>query len=86
MIAAGRRVDFRSPSEIAEPDNERIIEHSAQTQVFEQGGETVVEAGEQAILQAVEVVRVCIPATIRDGDELHARLDEPAGDEARLSK
>ena len=76
--------------------HQRLVQQAALVQVVEQGGERPVELGQQAVLQAVEVVAVRVPAAAalaqlvellvafpEDGDERHAGLDQPAGQQHR---
>ena len=86
VIAAGRRVDLRRPAEVAEPHDQRVVQQPAVVQVFQQGRVAAIEHRQLALLQALEVVLVRVPAAVGDGDELHARLDQPPGQQARLAE
>ena len=73
-----------------------VVQQAALVQVVEQRREGPVELRQQAVLQAVEVVAVRVPAAAalaqlveflvalpEDGDERHARLDQPPGQQHR---
>ena len=55
-------------------------------QVADQGGQRLVQLGQQAGVQCAEVVAVRVPAAQAHGDEADARLDQPPGRQHALSK
>src|SRR5690606_21820903 len=61
-LGPGFQSDERGSAEFAHTDDERVVEQAAVVEVFQQGGEAEVEAREQAVLQRLENVVVCVPA------------------------
>ena len=51
-------------------------------QILKQGGIGPVEPRQQALLEALEVVLVCIPPAVGHGHEVHPRFNEPPRQEA----
>ena len=78
---------------LAQEDDQRLVEQPAVVQVDQEAGERAIEARQQLILHAGEVVPVGIPAGARqaelvpeDGDESPAGLDQPPRRQRRLAE
>src|SRR5690606_11201387 len=100
VVAAGALVDLRGAPELAHPDDEGLVEEPAHLQVVDQGGQGGLGDGEVVLLDdrihPGVVESVGVPSSVGDalaadaagevaGDELHAVLDEAAGEEAALA-
>ena len=73
------------------PNSPNIItsvssQHAALGQVVEQGADGLID-DRQVLAQPLEVVGVRVPADrLVDGDEAHARLDQPPGQQQPLAE
>ena len=90
LAAAVGPDDPRRAAEFADPDDQRFVEQAASIQVVEQGGETLVGRGHQAVLELIEIVAVRIPEVLSvvvpvDRHQADARLDEPARQQQALA-
>src|SRR5437667_107716 len=74
VIASLGGIDAGRPVELAHPDDERLIEHLALIEIFEERGISRIEIRHQ-LLVAVEVVGVRVPVGENDLDEAHVRLE-----------
>ncbi len=82
VLTAAAADDPRRAAEFADPDDERLIEHAATVEVFEQRREPLVGRGHQAVLELIEVVAVGVPEVLAvvvpvDCHQADARLDQP---------
>ena len=78
FLTVGAALRVGRPAELAAPDDERLVEHAALLEVFDQGGRRLVDvAGHlgQLVLQAA----VVIPVAVVELDEPNAFLGEAAG-------
>lgn len=80
VIAAGFVVDFGSATEFAPDDEGDILIESALGEVLDESGDPGVEGGEMRAAVS-EVVSVCVPESVGDGDDTDAGFDKSAGDE-----
>src|SRR5262249_116474 len=55
VVATGRRVDLRCPPKVTKPDDHRRVEHPANLQVVQQGGESSIHTRQKPLFQAAEV-------------------------------
>ena len=90
VVAAGVAVDLGRPAELAHHHDQRVVEQAPLAEVFDQRGDPLVERRGQGVLDRREVLRVRVPAELAhaavvDRDERDARLDQPAGQQARLA-
>ena len=65
--------------------HQRVGQQAAAVHVLDQGREALVELG-QLLVQALEDLGVMVPAAVVDGDEAHAALDQPPGQQAALAE
>ncbi|TXT30197.1 MAG: hypothetical protein FD138_2314 [Planctomycetota bacterium] len=92
VVPTAARIDFGSATELAHPDDERLVEQTAFFQIADERG----HAGIGGLNQrggAAEDVLVCVPvaagswrAARRDFDERHARFDHAAREQAAFAK
>ena len=68
-------------SELAAPDDQRVVEQPAPLQVENQGGTRLVDVA-GLIRHLCREVRVLIPAHVEELDEPHASFSQPSGEEA----
>src|SRR5436309_1918769 len=86
VVPPGELIDLRRPAELAHPDDQRRVQQAALMEVLQQRGIAIVQGTEQMLPELLEVVGMSIPATHGHGDEPHARLDQPPGQQAALAK
>ncbi len=82
--AAVAQAELGRPAVLAQEHDQRLVEQPAAVQVDQQAGERLVEARQELVLHAGEVVPVGVPAGAgqavlvpEDGDEPAAGLDQP---------
>ena len=90
VLAAAAADDPRRAAELADPDDERLIEQAATVQVVEQRREPLVGRGHQAVLELIEVVAVRVPEVLAvvvpvDRHQADARLDQPTRQQEALT-
>ena len=85
VVAAGALVDAGRPAEVGQQRHQRRLQQAALVQVVQQGGQAAVQR-RQPLLQAGEDLGVVVPAVVVHGDEGHARLDQPPGQQAALAQ
>ena len=86
VVAAGVLVDPRRPAELAPDQHQGVLQHAPAVHVLHQAGPGHVELGQLLFLEDLEVVGVRVPAAGVDGDEGHARLDQPARQQHALAE
>ncbi len=94
VIAAGVFIDPRRAAEFAHHQQQRPLGHAALVHVVEQCRKTAIERRQKSMFQFAEVVLVRVPGVLRnlaveagaDGDELDARLDQAACQQAGLAE
>ena len=84
MVAAvAAALDHRRPPELAAPDDQRVVEHPAELQIADQGGDGLVHAAALVDQPLADVLAgagaVEVPAPVEQVHEAHALLDQPAG-------
>src|ERR1043165_5273909 len=95
MVAAGIRVDPWRSAELAHPDDERVVKHSAGVQVLEQCGISPVHRRHQDLLQPLGISLVRGPRRVArtdfarfagpvDLDQTNARFNQAASEQAAL--
>ena len=80
VVAAGGFVDAWSAAEFAPGDDADILVEAAGVQVFDQGGDSLIELVELR-RKLGEVAAVPVPATEREGDATGPGLDQAPGQE-----
>ena len=86
MIATAGRVDLRGPTEVGQPDDQRLFQQAALFEVDQQLRQPAINLRDQVVLQGFEVVLVSVPAAVGDRDEADSRLDQPPGEQALLTE
>ena len=95
MVAAAaiNFLDLGCSAVLAEADHQGFVEQAALVEIIEEACEGLVEAGEEFVFHAGEVIPVCIPACAceavfipEDADKAAACLDEAAGSEGGLAE
>ena len=64
LTACILRGDLGFASELADPSDDRIVEHSASLEVFDQCGQGHVGRRDQIVFQTVEVIPVGVPEVL----------------------
>lgn len=77
---------MRGAAEFSHDDHQSGLEQAAVIEVLEQGGESAVELGQQAILQPAEVVGVGVVAGVGQHLEAQAGFDPAGGHQALLEE
>src|SRR5262245_12679006 len=85
VITAAGGVDLWCAAEIGEPDHKSRAEQPALLEVDEQLRQALIDAGHEAVFEALEVVLMGVPGAVGDGDEADAGLDQAAGEQAALT-
>src|SRR5262245_24008681 len=85
MVAAAGWVNRRRAAEFTHPDHERIVEQLPLAQIGYQSGQGRVEIAAQ-IADAGKVIDVRVPAVERHLDELDARFNQPASEQAAAAE
>ena len=97
MVAAAGRIDLGRAAELAEREHHGRSRASRAAQIFEQRGVGVIEVRPDLVLVALDRAErrrsVDVPGDLVedglehvDGDEPHAPLDQPAGQQAALAE
>ena len=89
LAAAVGLGNARRPAELADPDDEGLVEEPARAEVIEERREPLVGRRHQSILKLVEVVTVGVPEVLAvvmpvDCDQTDARFDKSAAKQQAL--
>ena len=84
MVATARAVEPRRPAELAPDDHQHAVGQPPVVEVFDQRRHGGVERRD-LLAAALGDRGVVVPVPLGDRDERHARLDQPAGQQAALA-
>src|SRR5262245_26926334 len=86
VIPARRGIDLGRASKVAEPHDQGTLQQTAVVQILQECRIPPIEARQQAGFEALEVVLVRVPAAVGHRHEVHARFDEPPGEQTGLAE
>src|SRR4029453_9634930 len=80
VVAAVLVLGVRRTAELATPNDQRVLQHAAELEVVEQGGDRLVDGGTVAG-EGVAELAVLVPAPHAQLDEPPARFGEATGEQ-----